>query len=189
MPVVDAKTHQSTRPEVFFGGDAAFGPKNIIWAVEHGHQAAISMHNHCFGQSVNDRLPPLLNLSSRKMGLHEWSYKNDYNPVERRLVPHVSLKERFKKLSIEVELGFDAEQTAQEVQRCLNCDVQTVFETKACIECDACIDICPTDCLTITHNGEEAELSQRLRVPRRNLDQALFVSVAAETHRARHGQG
>ena len=129
---------------MFFGGDAAFGPKNIIWAVEHGHQAAISIHNHCMGQPVTNRLPPALNLSSRKMGLHEWSYKNDYNPVERRLVPHVSLKERFKKLNIEVELGFDAEQAAKEVQRCLNCDVQTVFEAKLCIECDACIDICPT---------------------------------------------
>ena len=158
VPVVDTTTFQSTRPDVFFGGDAAFGPKNIIWAVEHGHQAAISIHNFCMGQPVMNRLPPTMSLSSRKMGLHEWSYKNDYNPVERRLVPHVSLAERFKKISIEVELGFDAEQTAQEVQRCLNCDVQTVFEAKACIECDACIDICPTDCLTITPNGEEAEL-------------------------------
>ncbi len=150
VPVVDQGTFQSTRPDVFFGGDAAFGPKNIIWAVEHGHQAGISIHNFCMDQPVTKRLPPTLNLSSRKMGLHEWSYKNDYNPVERRLVPHVSLKERFKQISIEVELGFDAEQAAEEVQRCLNCDVQTVFEAKLCIECDACIDICPTDCLTIT---------------------------------------
>jgi ferredoxin len=177
VPVVDKVTFQSTRPEVFFGGDAAFGPKNIIWAVEHGHQAAISIHNFCMGQPVTERLPPTLNLSSRKMGLHEWSYKNDYNAVERRLVPHVSLKERFKQISIEVELGFDAEQTAAEVQRCLNCDVQTVFEAKLCIECDACIDICPTDCLTITRDGEEAELSTRLKAPRRNPDQALYVSA------------
>ncbi len=131
---------------------------------------------HANSRSAN-RLPPLLNLSSRKMGLHEWSYKNDYNPVERRLVPHVSLKERFKQISIEVELGFDAEQTAQEVQRCLNCDVQTVFETKLCIECDACIDICPTDCLTITRNGDEAELSQRLKAPRKHPHQPLYVSA------------
>ncbi len=178
VPVVDKVTFQSTRPEVFFGGDAAFGPKNIIWAVEHGHQAAISIHNFCMGQPVTERLPPTLNLSSRKMGLHEWSYKNDYNPVERRLVPHVSLKERFKKIGIEVELGFDAEQTAAEVQRCLNCDVQTVFDTKLCIECDACIDICPTDCLTITRNGEEAELSTRLKAPRHDPQQALYVSDA-----------
>ena len=157
VPVVDRVTFQSTRPDVFFGGDAAFGPKNIIWAVEHGHQAAISIHKYCMGQPVTNRLPPTMNLSSRKMGLHEWSYKNEYNPVERRLVPHVSLKERFKKISIEVELGFDADQAADEVQRCLNCDVQTVFEAKLCIECDACIDICPTDCLTITQNGEEAD--------------------------------
>jgi ferredoxin len=176
VPVVNETTFQSTRADVFFGGDAAFGPKNIIWAVEHGHQAAISIHNFLLGQPVTNRLPPTLNLSSRKMGLHEWSYKNDYNPVERRLVPHVSLKERFKQISIEVELGFDAEQTAAEVQRCLNCDIQTVFDAKLCIECDACIDICPTDCLTITKNGEEAELSTRLKAPRKTPHEPLYVS-------------
>ena len=176
VPKVDAKTFQSTREGVFFGGDAAFGPKNIIWAVEHGHQAAISIHNHCQGKSVGDRLPPGVNLQSRKMGMHEWSYANDYNPAERRLMPHVSLKDRFKKLNIEVELGFTAEQIEKEVQRCLNCDVQTVFEAKLCIECDACIDICPVDCLTITHNGEEAELRTRLKAPAKNVTQALYVS-------------
>jgi formate dehydrogenase beta subunit len=167
VPVVDEATFQSTRPDVFFGGDAAFGPKNIIWAVEHGHQAAISIHNFCMGQPVTDRLPSTMSLSSRKMGLHEWSYKNDYNPVERMLVPHVSLK---------VELGFDPEQTAAEVQRCLNCDIQTVFDAKLCIECDACIDICPTDCLTITRNGEETELATRLKAPRMTPHQPLYVS-------------
>jgi formate dehydrogenase (NADP+) beta subunit len=177
VPKVDKVTYQSTRPDVFFGGDAAFGPKNIIWAVEHGHQAAISIHKFCHGEAVAQRLPPLVNLSSRKMGIHEWSYKNDYNPVERRLMPHVALKERFKKVNIEVELGFTAEQAAAEVQRCLNCDIQTVFETKLCIECDACIDICPVDCLTITQNGEEAELRQRLKAPALNVTQALFVST------------
>jgi NADPH-dependent glutamate synthase beta subunit-like oxidoreductase len=176
VPKVDAKTHESTRPGVFFGGDAAFGPKNIICAVEHGHQAAISIHNHCQGKAVSDRLPPGVNLQSRKMGMHEWSYANDYNPAERRLMPHVSLKERFRKINIEVELGFTAEQVAQEVQRCLNCDVQTVFEAKLCIECDACIDICPVDCLTITHNGEEADLRTRLKAPAKNVTQALYVS-------------
>ena len=176
VPKVDAKTFQSTREGVFFGGDAAFGPKNIIWAVEHGHQAAISIHNHCQGKSVGDRLPPGVNLQSRKMGMHEWSYANDYNPAERRLMPHVSLKERFKKLNIEVELGFTAEQIEKEVQRCLNCDVQTVFEAKLCIECDACIDICPVDCLTITHNGEESDLRGRLKAPAKNVTQALYVS-------------
>ena len=177
VPIVDPVTFQSTRPGVFFGGDAAFGPKNIIWAVEHGHQAAISIHNHCMGEPVTSRLPPTMKLSSRKMGLHEWSYKNDYNPVERRIVPHVSLKERFKQLDVEVELGFTAEQTVEEVQRCLNCDVQTVFEDRLCIECDACIDICPTDCLTIARNGEEAELTGRLKAPRLNPQQPLFVSA------------
>ena len=177
VPVVDKVTFQSTRAGVFFGGDAAFGPKNIIWAVEHGHQAAISIHRHCEGQSVADRLPPGINLQSRKMGMHEWSYSNDYAPVERRLMPHVSLKERFKKINIEVELGFTAEQAAQEVQRCLNCDVQTVFAPKLCIECDACIDICPVDCLTITQNGAEADLRTRLKAPALNLTQPLLVST------------
>jgi formate dehydrogenase beta subunit len=177
VPKVDKVTFQATRPEVFFGGDAAFGPKNIIWAVEHGHQAAISMHKFCLGQNVSERLPPTVTLSSRKMGIHEWSYKNDYNPVERRLMPHVDLKERFKRVNIEVELGFTAEQAAAEVQRCLNCDVQTVFSAKDCIECDACIDICPVDCLTITANGSEEELRPRLKAPARNMTQPLFISA------------
>ena len=178
MPKVDLKTFESTRDGVFFGGDAAFGPKNIIWAVEHGHQAAISIHNHCQSKPVAERLPPGVNLQSTKMGMHEWAYANDYNPAERRLMPHVSLKERFKKLDIEVELGFTVEQIEKEVQRCLNCDVQTVFETKLCIECDACIDICPVDCLTITANGEEADLRARLKAPAKNVTQALYVSSA-----------
>ena len=177
VPKVDPKTFQSTRPEVFFGGDAAFGPRNIIWAVEHGHQAAISIHRHCQDESVSDRLPPGVNLQSRKMGMHEWSYANDYAPLERRLMPHVSLKERFKKLNIEVELGFTAEQAAAEVERCLNCDVQTVFTAKLCIECDACLDICPVDCLTITHNGDEADLRSRVKAPAKNLTQPLYVSA------------
>jgi len=177
VPKIDPVTFQSTRPEVFFGGDAAFGPKNIIWAVEHGHQAAISLHKFCHAQDVRQRLPPLLNLSSRKMGLHEWAYKNDYDPVERRLMPHVDLKERFKKVDIEVELGFTAEQAAAEVQRCLNCDVQTVFDAKLCIECDACIDICPVDCLTMTANGAEEQLRSRLKAPSLRPSQPLFVSA------------
>jgi NADPH-dependent glutamate synthase beta subunit-like oxidoreductase/ferredoxin len=177
VPVVDGTTFESTRAGVFFGGDAAFGPKNIIWSVEHGHQAAISIHKLCQGEPLTQRMPPGVNLQSRKMGIHEWSYANDYAPLERRLVPHVSLKERFKKLNIEVELGFSAEQAVAEVQRCLNCDVQTVFSAKLCIECDACIDICPVDCLTITQNGEEAELRSRLKAPAKNLAQPLYVSA------------
>ncbi|HEX2100368.1 MAG TPA: FAD-dependent oxidoreductase, partial [Candidatus Synoicihabitans sp.] len=177
VPKIDAATFQSTRPDVFFGGDAAFGPKNIIWAVEHGHQAAISLHKFCHGLDVRERLPPLMNLSSRKMGLHEWAYKNEYDPLERRLMPHVDLKERFKKINIEVELGFTAEQAAAEVQRCLNCDVQTVFDARLCIECDACIDICPVDCLTMTANGTEVELRSRLKAPSLRPSQPLFVSA------------
>jgi formate dehydrogenase (NADP+) beta subunit len=178
VPKVNATTYQSTVPRVFFGGDAAFGPKNIIWSVEHGHQAAISIHKYCQKESLEQRLPRGVKLSSRKMGIHEWAYKNEYNGVERRLVPHVGLLERFKKINIEVELGFTAEEAALEVQRCLNCDMQTVFAAKLCIECDACIDICPVDCLTITANGPEPELRGRLTAPSTNPSQPLYVSAA-----------
>ena len=178
VPLVDPVTFQSTRAGVFFGGDAAFGPKNIIWAVAHGHQAAISIHKYCHGEDMTERLPDQVTMESTKMGMHEWSYSNDYDTGARRLVPHVSLKERFKKLDIEVELGFTADQAIAEVERCLNCDIQTEFVAKRCIECDACIDICPVDCLTMTADGPEAELRTRLSAPSTNLEQALFVSEA-----------
>jgi ferredoxin len=165
-----------SREGIFFGGDSAFGPKNIIWAVAHGHEAAISMHKYCQGEDVNVRMPPGINLSSQKMGVHEWSYSNDYDPAARRMMPHVDLKRRFKKLDIEVELGFTVEQVVREVERCLNCDIQTVFTANLCIECDACIDICPVHCLTITQDGEEQDLRQRLSAPAENFDQALYVS-------------
>jgi NADPH-dependent glutamate synthase beta subunit-like oxidoreductase/ferredoxin len=176
MAKVDKQTFMSTRPGVFFGGDAAWGPENIIWAVEHGHQAAISIHLYCENKPLTDRPPWGMNLQSAKMGLHEWSYKNDYNPVGRQKMKHVALEERFKKLSVEVEMGFSAEQTAREVERCLNCDVQTVFTDKLCIECDACVDICPVLCLTIAPDGEEQDLRKRLSAPAENLTQDLFVS-------------
>jgi len=175
-PIVSEDTMMCSRDGVFFGGDAAFGPKNIIWAVAHGHEAAISIHKHIQGDSLTDRLPRGVNLSSQKMGVHEWSFSNDFDPIGRRLMPHVDLKERFKKLDIEVELGYTVEQVAQEVERCLNCDIQTVFTEKLCIECDACIDICPVHCLTITHNGDEADLRSRLSAPADNIEQALYVS-------------
>jgi NADPH-dependent glutamate synthase beta subunit-like oxidoreductase/ferredoxin len=175
-PVVDETTMMCTRDGIFFGGDSAFGPKNIIWAVEHGHQAAISMHKYCQGEDLRDRLPMGMNLSTQKMGMHEWSYSNDYDGVSRQLVPHVGLKERFKKLNIEVELGFSAEQAVEEVERCLNCDIQTVFTENLCIECDACLDICPVNCLTITPNGDEEDIRARLKAPALNPDQALYVS-------------
>jgi NADPH-dependent glutamate synthase beta subunit-like oxidoreductase/ferredoxin len=177
-PLVDKVTFESTRKGIFFGGDAAFGPKNIIWAVEHGHQAAISIHLHCQGVSLFERLPTRLNLGSRKMGMHEWSYSNDFDPAARRKMTHVSLQTRFEELGREVELGFDAEQAACEVERCLNCDIQTVFTDSLCIECDACLDICPTQCLTITPDGEEEELVTRLKAPVLEPDQPLFVSDA-----------
>jgi formate hydrogenlyase subunit 6/NADH:ubiquinone oxidoreductase subunit I len=176
MPVVDKTTFMSTRPGVFFGGDAAFGPANIIWAVEHGHQAAISIHNYCQGLPVTDRPAQGMTLTSTKMGLHEWAYDNDYDGVGRQKMVHVDLAARFKSLSTEVEVGFSAEQTEAEVQRCLNCDVQTHFTDSLCIECDACLDICPTDCLSIVVNGDEADLRTRLAAPAPDTSQALFVS-------------
>ena len=177
VPVVDRVTFQSTREGVFFGGDAAFGPENIIWAVEHGHQAAISIHKYCQGEPLTERMPPGMNLLAAKMGIHEWSYSNDYETAPRRAMQHMSLETRFKKLDIEVELGFTPEQAAREAQRCLNCDIQTVFEAPLCIECDACVDICPVHCLTIAPAGEEEELRERLTAPARNLDQPLYVSA------------
>jgi len=176
MPNVNKMTFESTRPGVFFGGDAAWGPKNIIWAVEHAHQAAISIHNHCQGVPVTQRPPYRMNLISQKMGISEWSYSNDYNPTLRQKMQHVELVRRFEKLSTEVELGFSPEQTAREVERCLNCDVETAFTAAKCIECDACIDICPLSCLTIAGDAPEEKLRHRLSAPAVNPDQALYAS-------------
>ena len=183
-PVVDKVTYQSSLPGIFFGGDAAFGPLNILWAVEHGHQAALSMHAWCHGLPLLPRPARGMNLLSTKMGLHEWAYQNDYNPARRQKMTHVELAERFKKLDTEVELGFTAEQTAREVERCLNCDIQTVFTDKLCIECDACIDICPVLCLTITKDGPVEDVRKRLSAPATNPSQALFASgPLLQTHR------
>jgi NADPH-dependent glutamate synthase beta subunit-like oxidoreductase/ferredoxin len=173
---VDKTTYECSRKGVFFGGDSAWGPLNIIWAVEHGHQAAISIHNHCRGVALTDRPPQGMNLVSAKMGIHEWSYSNDYNPAHRQKMTHVELVERFKSVQIEVETGFTLEQTVREVERCLNCDMQTVFTDKLCIECDACIDVCPVTCLTITKDGDEADLRGRLSAPALNKSQDVFVS-------------
>lgn len=175
-PVVDETTMMCSRDGVFFGGDSAFGPKNIIWAVAHGHEAAISIHKYCNQENLQERLPRGVNLVSQKMGMHEWSFSNDYDGASRRLMPHVDLKKRFKKLDIEVELGFTAEQAIAEVERCLNCDIQTVFTASLCIECDACIDICPVNSLTITESGDEQELRTRLSAPAENIEQDLYVS-------------
>jgi NADPH-dependent glutamate synthase beta subunit-like oxidoreductase/ferredoxin len=176
MPKVDETTFESTRHGVFFGGDAAWGPKNIIWAVEHGHQAAISIDNHCRRIPVTERPAAGMNLLSQKMGLSEWSYSNDYNAVARQKMTHVDLERRFQELSLEVELGFDVQQTAREVERCLNCDIQTVFTAAKCIECDACIDICPLSCLTIAPDAAEDTLRTRLSAPAIHPDQALYAS-------------
>jgi len=183
MPVVGETTFQSTLPKVFFGGDAAFGPKNIIWAVAQGHEAAVSIDLYCRGQDVTLRPPPGVTLASQKMGIHEWSYDNDISLDERRKVPQLETTLALASVKAEVELGFDMALAYAETQRCLNCDVQTVFSTPACIECDACVDICPTDCITFTANGAEDELRTRLKAPALNMTQDLYVSGALPTGR------
>jgi len=183
MPVVDETTFQSSLPHVLFGGDAAFGPKNIIWAVAHGHEAAISIDRLLGGGDVAERPPPMTHLMSQKMGIHEWSYDNDIAPDERYKVPWADSAKTLKSIALEVELGFDADTAWKEAQRCLNCDVQTVFTDKLCIECDACVDICPMDCITFTRNGDEADLRLRLSAPAPNPEQDLYVSGELKTHR------
>jgi NADPH-dependent glutamate synthase beta subunit-like oxidoreductase len=183
LPVVDPKTMQSSLPGVFFGGDAAFGPKNIITAVAHGHEAAVSIDRLLHGEDVRVRPPPHVNLLSQKMGIHEWSYDNAVSDDARHKVPWAAAERALKSIKVEVELGFDAATALQEAGRCLNCDVQTVFTEKVCIECDACVDICPMDCITFTANGDEAELRTRLKAPAANTAQALYVSQALKTTR------
>ena len=183
MPKVDEKTMQSSIPSLFFGGDAAFGPKNIIWAVAHGHDAAISIDKLCNGEDVAKRPPPMVNLLSQKMGIHEWSYDNQVSSDVRFKVPWRDTQITLKNIKIEVEMGFDPSTAFKEAQRCLNCDVQTVFSKDACIECDACVDICPMDCITFAADGEEAELRKRLIAPANNLTQDLYVSEPLKTKR------
>ncbi|MCC6854056.1 MAG: FAD-dependent oxidoreductase [Comamonadaceae bacterium] len=183
MPVLDAVTFQSSVPKVFFGGDAAFGPKNIITAVAHGHEAAVSIDRFCHGEDVRRRPPPHVNLVSQKMGIHEWSYDNAPTNDARYKVPWEKAEKALRSMKVEVELGFDLATAYKEAERCLNCDVQTVFTDRLCIECDACVDICPTDCITFTANGEEAELRTRLKAPATNLEQALYVSGPLKTSR------
>jgi NADPH-dependent glutamate synthase beta subunit-like oxidoreductase/ferredoxin len=176
MPVVDQTTFASTHPKVFFGGDAAFGPKNIIWAVAHGHDAAVSIHKLCQGEDIGVRPAPGVTLTSQKMGIHEWSYDNDISNAVRHRVPLRDKAVALGNVKLEVELGFDGAVGYRESQRCLNCDIQTVFTDTLCIECDACVDICPMDCITFTDNGEEADLRHRLQAPALNVEQALYVS-------------
>ncbi len=183
MPKVDAVTFQSTLPKVFFGGDAAFGPKNIIWAVAHGHEAAISIDKFCSKADVADRPPPHVTLVSQKMGIHEWSYDSEIALDKRKRVPLRDQAIALKDVKAEVELGFDPLLGYAETQRCLNCDVETVFETPLCIECDACVDICPMDCITFTDNGAEEDLRTRLIAPARNLAQDLYISAPLKTGR------
>jgi formate dehydrogenase beta subunit len=183
MPKVDATTMGSTHPKVFFGGDAAFGPKNIIWAVAHGHDAALSIHKLLSGEDITERPLPEVQVSSQKMGIHEWSYDNDISGDKRFKVPHRDKVIALKDIRTEVELGYDVRLALSEAQRCLNCDIQTVFAAPLCIECDACVDICPMDCITFTENGEEADLRARLKAPAPHLDQALYVADGLKTGR------
>jgi NADPH-dependent glutamate synthase beta subunit-like oxidoreductase len=183
LPRLDPVSFQSSLPRVFFGGDAAFGPKNIITAVAHGHEAAVSIDRLLNGEAVGQRPPPMTNLVSQKMGIHEWSYDNDTSNDLRYKVPWAKAEAALASIRVEVELGFDAATAFKEAERCLNCDVQTVFTESACIECDACVDICPMDCISFTVNGEEAELRGRLKAPALNLAQDLYVSGGLKTGR------
>jgi len=183
MPIVNEVTMQSSLPNVLFGGDAAFGPKNIIWAVAHGHDAAISIDRLCHDEAPEVRPPPMVNLFSQKMGIHEWTYDNDISNDLRHKVPLKEQKIALKNINVEVELGFDDKLAFDEAQRCLNCDVQTVFASPLCIECDACVDICPMDCITFTENGEEEDLRSRLTAPAENRSQDLYVAGSLKTGR------
>lgn len=183
LPVLDKTTFQSSLPKVFFGGDAAFGPENVITAVAQGHQAAMSIHLFCEGEDLHKRPAPHVNLIQQKMGIHEWIYDNDVTTDDRFAVPHEDKILALSNRKVEVELGFDELTAFKEAQRCLNCDVQTVFNTSRCIECDACVDICPTACITFTQNGEEEALRQRLHAPALNTEQDLYVSTQLKTGR------
>jgi NADPH-dependent glutamate synthase beta subunit-like oxidoreductase/ferredoxin len=183
MPKVDESTMASTNPKVFFGGDAAFGPKNIIWAVAHGHEAAVSIDKMLNGEDIHHRPLPAVTMVSQKMGIHEWSYDNDIAPDQRYRVPLRDKVVALRDIKAEVELGFDVNLAVKEAHRCLNCDVQTVFANSLCIECDACVDICPMDCISFTSNGEEADLRTRLKAPAHNLSQALYVQDGLKTGR------
>ncbi len=183
MPAVDKVTMQSSLSNVFFGGDSAFGPKNIIWAVAHGHDAAISIDNLLNGEDVRERPAPGVTLASQKMGIHEWSYDNDISLANRYKVPWRDKKVTLKDIKVEVEMGFDTKTGFAEAQRCLNCDVQTVFASKLCIECDACVDICPMDCITFTSNGEETDLRGRLNAPALTLSQDIYIADGLKTGR------
>jgi ferredoxin len=183
MPELNRASFQSTNVRVFFGGDAAFGPENIITAVAHGRQAAVSIDLFCQGKDVGARLSPRTSLISQKMGVHEWIYDSPVSDDSRHPVPHADKDKALQDRYLEVELGFDAALALEEAQRCLNCDAQTVFTEARCIECDACVDVCPTDCLTFTHNGEEDELRQRLSMQARVQDQPLYISHDLPTRR------
>ena len=183
LPSLDAKTFQASLPQVFFGGDAAFGPKNIITAVAHGHEAAVSIDRFLHAEPVTQRPPPHLNLLSQKMGIHEWSYANAVSDDARFKVPWANAQKALASIKVEVELGFDLPTAFKEAERCLNCDVQTVFNDKQCIECDACVDICPMDCISFVANGDEADLRGRLSAPAGNAEQALYVSTELKTAR------
>ena len=184
MPIVDKVSFQSTNEKVFFGGDAAFGPENIITAVAHGHQAAISIDLLLNGSSVKDARPaPGTNLVSSKMGIHQWAYDSAVIDDDRQASAHLPVEQALLSRKIESEIGFGLDAAFVEAERCLNCDVQTVFFEKKCIECDGCTDICPTNCITFINNDEEGSLRDKLNAPSINKEQDLYVSTDLPTGR------
>jgi formate dehydrogenase beta subunit len=183
LPELDEVTHQSSVPNIFFGGDAAFGPKNVITAVAHGHQAAISIDLFCQDKDLHDRPAPSTNLVSQKMGMQDWIYDSNVSNDKRYAVPTVDRVKSLKNRLVEVELGFSKKTGHEEALRCLNCDVQTVFDYSTCIECDACVDICPESCINFIENGEEEDLRSRLLAWAENTEQSLYVSPTLPTGR------
>jgi NADPH-dependent glutamate synthase beta subunit-like oxidoreductase len=183
LPVLDELTHQSSIPNLFFGGDAAFGPKNVITAVAHGHEAAISIDLYCQKKDLHDRPEPITTLISQKMGLQDWLYDSHISNDKRYAVPTVDKVKSLKNRLVEVELGFSKQTGHQEAMRCLNCDVQTVFDAATCIECDSCVDICPESCINFIDNASEAELRKNIMIPANNKEQSLYISAPVATGR------